>query len=881
MSIYCKNCGEVLNDDAGICTACGEKIYPLVMQTEKPPVASPVMASVLPTEKPKKKKKILGKLIGAFLILAVLGVVAWFLIPVLQNAHITEFAADEIYFVCEEESVITFTAKIESNSALSFIPVNVKLVKGENEVIGKMHDDGKNGDAAADDHIHTLQIGVEMESEEIVSERYQCKTGKVVGDEVTIYYFPLPTAKSVQKAQEDFNTVQLEIWEIEAGYAGEDGYVPEEDWDDLLKEIQDRVDDWVEDGIILHYENEENGIYLKFVSGRGGVYTPAVPDTDANGSDVAMQVITCQPQFDEMRGASFVAQGIILPDDVKYALEMLDVSGNRLATNFEEYTFSESDNYDNSAVTLDVIDSFGPNQVVLWHGHGYYSEVVKSALVTGQLFDWDAYRDDPIYYANYVTNRCVNGFTRVGDPVIITSKYIGYHCSDLDNSFFYLAACSSGKSPELANAFLGKGAAAVVANSETIYRGYNVVMLYETVRTMMLINKDTNNYYTLSEALEKAKETYGEDDGDPRYQLNKSVSATPLIFGGSDANDYRFKEATGNLSGKICKANDILVSVPNAKVDIYLDNELYESTVADENGMYSVELRVGEYYIEIGAEGYLGFRCYATVYADVVTYMETFLLILESDAESGIAGGKIHHAFTGNGVEGVELSFVKDWNNPNSKDAIESTVTDADGNYTVELPIGNYTVVASKADYVSISFNIVVQEGETLNQNGTITPSVAGSDYLITLTWDAHPEDLDCHVEGYLSDGRTFHVDYHYSEHRDYEPNYTVLAPPQDGDQIVCRLDCDDIESYGPEHITLKTTTKLPYYFYVHQFSSGGTLSASGAKVTIHQGNALIAEFNVPIGDSSDEYWNVFAIKNGEVIAMNTITDSPDTSYAD
>ena len=43
----------------------------------------------------------------------------------------------------------------------------------------------------------------------------------------------------------------------------------------------------------------------------------------------------------------------------------------------------------------------------------------------------------------------------------------------------------------------------------------------------------------------------------------------------------------------------------------------------------------------------------------------------------------------------------------------------------------------------------------------------------------------------------------------------------------------------------------------------------------------MIAEYNVPTNKGGDDCWNVFAIKNGEIINKNTITAEADTSYAD
>lgn len=124
------------------------------------------------------------------------------------------------------------------------------------------------------------------------------------------------------------------------------------------------------------------------------------------------------------------------------------------------------------------------------------------------------------------------------------------------------------------------------------------------------------------------------------------------------------------------------------------------------------------------------------------------------------------------------------------------------------------------------------------------------------------------HVEGTLTNGNPFHV---YFRHKSQ----------YDGDTEVCNLDYDDTDSYGPEHITLKATTNEPYYYYIYKYAGSGTVAASRAKITVHQGNALIAEYNVPTNLGGDDYWNVFAIKDGQLITKNTITSSADTSYAD
>ena len=43
-------------------------------------------------------------------------------------------------------------------------------------------------------------------------------------------------------------------------------------------------------------------------------------------------------------------------------------------------------------------------------------------------------------------------------------------------------------------------------------------------------------------------------------------------------------------------------------------------------------------------------------------------------------------------------------------------------------------------------------------------------------------------------------------------------------------------------------------------------MSTSESQVKVYQGELLVATFNVPTNLGNDRYWNVFAIKNGQLI---------------
>lgn len=338
------------------------------------------------------------------------------------------------------------------------------------------------------------------------------------------------------------------------------------------------------------------------------------------------------------------------------------------------------------------------------------------------------------------------------------------------------------------------------------------------------------------------------------------------------------RKQKGQLSGKVCQALDRVTPIYGATVTFYremaeaplpsnmLPYYAEKSVKTDQNGNYSTDLPIGNYRVEISANGYISFNSYTQVLKDQNSYMETFLMVEGDSSSKGIAAGTISNALTGLGVSDVNLTVRKDWNNNNQGDIVAMSKTDTNGHYSVELPLGNYTVTAEKDEHVTTSFNIIVQQGTTSNQNGVITPLLSGEDFRIVLTWGESPRDLDSHVRGIKSDGDDFHV--YYSHKSEY-----------DGDKEICNLDVDDTTSYGPETITLHATESSPYYYYIHRYSSSGTLGASEAKIEVYQGENLIATYNVPTNMENYEYWNVFAIKDGQLIVKNTITDEPDITY--
>ncbi len=335
----------------------------------------------------------------------------------------------------------------------------------------------------------------------------------------------------------------------------------------------------------------------------------------------------------------------------------------------------------------------------------------------------------------------------------------------------------------------------------------------------------------------------------------------------------------GELYGHI-KDSETGNNIKGVSVKISKDDMGVTAMETDELGNFSCSLPSGTFLIEITKDGYLPFSAYERIEDGEMTYMQEIELI--SGEGKGGFRGIITNAVTGRPIEDVNLQLRSGWNNTEGE-IIKELKTDSDGEFRFGakkafgvifgIPCGNYTITASKEEYLATSFNIIVWPGEDTDnpeQNGTMSPVMADDTYRIVLTWGENPSDLDSHVVGRFSDGEDFHVYYENMWEYDYE-----------SDLEVCNLDLDDITGYGPETITLNVNTDAPYYYYVYHYDGSGTLSTSGAQIKVYHGNDPVRTFHVPTGFGQEDYWNVFAIVDGKIISKNTLTFFSDLTYAD
>lgn len=143
----------------------------------------------------------------------------------------------------------------------------------------------------------------------------------------------------------------------------------------------------------------------------------------------------------------------------------------------------------------------------------------------------------------------------------------------------------------------------------------------------------------------------------------------------------------------------------------------------------------------------------------------------------------------------------------------------------------------------------------------SLSPTLTQADLRIVLNWGATPRDLDSHIR--TPDG--YHV--YYSNRGDpANAPFTVL-------------DHDDVDSFGPETITLVQRRSGTYQYYIHNYSDDAAITASGAVVRFYDGAGLLTSVEVPTtGDGL--YWYVADIdgETGRIDLVNRIqTTEPGT----
>lgn len=387
----------------------------------------------------------------------------------------------------------------------------------------------------------------------------------------------------------------------------------------------------------------------------------------------------------------------------------------------------------------------------------------------------------------------------------------------------------------------------------TVYMAASIGLNEDTLIGDFIKNK---KHYTLE------KEIYDSDNSPLKLKLHfENLQKVPECTYGD-----------GKITGFVYDANT-REPIRYARVSVYKGGDLKAVKYTNSEGKYEVSsgLPVGMVTIKISATGYKTYSDNRQVNKNVETYIESYMMVGRSDEVQGNVSGRFIDALTGNNIDGVTYELRSGWNNTTGDVILSAS---SEGTYNFDILAGNYTILAKAEDYISNSTNITITGNACVQADVTLSPEESeivdtNNNLRFVLTWGETPRDLDSHLFGPATTGNgTFHT---YYSSKDYYHNNERIA----------NLDLDDTTSYGPETTTIyKMNSSGKYSFYVHDFSnrssdSSTSMSKSGAKVVIYNGNTLYATFNIPV-NVGGTVWHVFDYdaQTGVITPVNTMSYS-------
>ena len=335
------------------------------------------------------------------------------------------------------------------------------------------------------------------------------------------------------------------------------------------------------------------------------------------------------------------------------------------------------------------------------------------------------------------------------------------------------------------------------------------------------------------------------------------------------------------IAGKIIAYSNEEKKETVSGASIVLSNKQVKiSQLSNERGEYSIEkCSPGIYTLSVEKNGYLSYEqiVYITGYSEIYNNPIIYLLPESYSQKEGQVKGKIYDATTGEGTQGIVLKFRKGFNRywGEEETVVEQTESNTDGSYITsedaKLMAGYYCVevIDPTSQYIDTFVNVIVVSGIPIEQDVYLSDykCMEDSTMRIVLSWGNNPSDLDAHIIMDF-DSKLRHV--YFGNKKEVVTRY------ENGKQIdrtIIKLDRDDVDSYGPETITVDLDlVDMKFEYYVNNYSHGSDdeLSKSKAMVQIYKGQYLVSTIKIP--DKQTGYkWNVFDYDGENINIVNKV----------
>lgn len=155
--------------------------------------------------------------------------------------------------------------------------------------------------------------------------------------------------------------------------------------------------------------------------------------------------------------------------------------------------------------------------------------------------------------------------------------------------------------------------------------------------------------------------------------------------------------------------------------------------------------------------------------------------------------GVVRSATTGQPVTSARIEVRAGASAPRTEAVLAQGPVSLTGAFTVRQPAGPYTVHFDAAGYESEARAVTLTANGAMSRDMFLMPKVPEGSLRVRLSWSARPADLDLHVTGPGQNNGRYHVF--------FRSRHAIAA---DGRTV--GLDRDDVDSFGPETITVPLT---------------------------------------------------------------------------
>ena len=375
---------------------------------------------------------------------------------------------------------ITFTLKLDET--LTKFPVTLYL---NDEVLAEMKDDGEGRDIEAGDGLYTY-CDKERYTVKEKTLNYKVECNGTYSNVVSIHAFDIPD----ESAFDEFNTLVEEIQQIDEFFYKGDNVKSEYKYS-AINAVYSNAEKLKDSGKIIQLEKNSSSVTAQFDSGLWYAYTPKIAGEEGGGTNSNLFVLTYQPY---------------MSGEDNLNCEQFDNAAVTLREAFEKVVFLHE--LDDKEVDLESLKLMGSSQIIIWNGHGAHSDTLGYIAGIGEYYSEETIGPN-LSWAEFFGGAVVRLKSgRLG----ITSNYVKSHFHNMTNSMLYMGTCHSYENTFITEC-MNKGLQAYVGFDDSVYASYDRAMIENISKTLCEINVNTEDYYTLSEAIDIAKEKLGDDDG--------------------------------------------------------------------------------------------------------------------------------------------------------------------------------------------------------------------------------------------------------------------------------------------------------------------------------------------------------------------------------